>query len=142
MNRITHYILIDRRVVECEDLMQWAKWMDLSRRDESFRVKQDFVADAWVSTVFLGLDHDFHFESKGPPIVFETLVSMLGRDDMSYSEVMQRYCTFEQAERGHEAIVDSLRVLESDAVEITRGMLNIVRMGVTSTMQQWRKDHE
>lgn len=144
MNRLMHYVLIDHRVVECPDLMQWAKWFEMSRKDESFRVGETVIGELRISTVFLGLDH--RFLSDGPPIVFETMVFQETAEEREhcgevFDDCMQRYCTYEEAERGHEAIVDSLRALESDAVEITRGMLNIVRMGVTSTMQQWRKDH-
>lgn len=121
---IQHYVLIDRRVVECVDLLQWAKWMDLSRKDDSFRVAQDTIGDMWISTVFLGLDH--RFAGSGSPVVFETMVfSLKGLFDSD--ERMQRYCTFEEAERGHNEIVEILRQYESASQEITRETLARVR---------------
>lgn len=50
--------------------------------------------DVQVSTVFLGLDHGY---GEGPPILFETLV-FGGPLDQSGD----RYCTWEEAEAGHE----------------------------------------
>jgi hypothetical protein len=57
-----------------------------------------------VSTVFLC--HDHNFTNKGPPIVFETLV-FGGRLDDS----MNRYATWDEAERGHEEMNE--RVIKS-----------------------------
>lgn len=50
-----------------------------------------------VSTVFLGLDHRMFGE--GPPILFETLVFGGPNDGR-----MERYCTWEEAERGHKVM--------------------------------------
>ena len=46
-----------------------------------------------VSTVFLGLNHNF---DGGKPLLFETLADVGGNDD-----VVDRYETWKQAERGH-----------------------------------------
>lgn len=43
--------------------------------DENFETKvlqQEYVGEAFLSTIFLGLDHNFHEE--GPPILFETMI--------------------------------------------------------------------
>jgi hypothetical protein len=124
MNHLMHYILIDRRVVECADLMQWAKWFEMSRKDGSFRVAGTEVGDYWVSTVFLGLNHNWAL--SGPPVLFETIV-FSEKEDFGSDEQMARYCTYEEAERGHNRLVEMLRVLEADSIEITRSMLSIVR---------------
>ena len=57
-----------------------------------------------VSTVFLGIDHNFG--GKGKPILFETMV--FGKGDLVPDNWMARYCTWEQAEAGHKAIVYEL----------------------------------
>ena len=54
-----------------------------------------------VSTVWLGLDHQF---GDGPPLIFETMVFGLP-DEM---EIMERYSTEEQAIEGHWQVVQSL----------------------------------
>lgn len=50
-----------------------------------------------VSTVFLGLDHQY---GDGPPLIFETMVFGGTRD-----QDMERYSTWAEAEAGHAAMV-------------------------------------
>ena len=58
----------------CYDIYEWGRWMaDADLR----RVAQDLDEgdpgkEIRVSTVFLGLDHNF--SDKGPPVLWETLV--------------------------------------------------------------------
>ena len=67
---LDHWILDENgNIVGPVDLMTWAKWFEISRRI----VKQEWVGDCWVSTVFLGIDHNFR--RTGPPILWETMVS-------------------------------------------------------------------
>jgi hypothetical protein len=60
----------------------------------------------WVSTVHLGLDHSF---SPRPhkPVIFETMVFKDG--DMGGLDYMRRYCTKEEAARGHRQAVREVR---------------------------------
>jgi hypothetical protein len=64
------YILDGKIPVPCEDLLEWAQWIEKHQQDRV--VKQEYIGTMWVSTVFLGLDHD-HFR-KGPPLLFETMI--------------------------------------------------------------------
>lgn len=64
-------------------------------------VMQHEIGDSHVSTVFLGLDHNF--TGEGPPILFETLVQGGTLDGH-----MNRYASWGEAARGH---VDILRAL-------------------------------
>lgn len=63
------YILDGKIPVPEPDLLKWAHWME---EDGHRIVRQDDVGELWVSTCFLGLDHDWTF--KGPPMLFETMV--------------------------------------------------------------------
>lgn len=123
--QLMHYILVDRRVVECADLIQWAKWMELSRKDDSFRVGQTDIGEYWVSTVFLGLDHNY--SNTGPPVLFETMV-FSSKGEYNSDERMQRYCTYEEAERGHNRLVEILRLAEALSGELTSTTLNSIRL--------------
>lgn len=58
-------------------------------------MKQEYVAEFWVSTVFLGLDHSY---GKGPPILWETMVFGGSMRD----EYMERYTSEQEALEGHE----------------------------------------
>lgn len=50
------YILTeDHRVVPEPDLLTWARWFE----DADRHVGQDWVGPYRISTVFLGLDHDY-----------------------------------------------------------------------------------
>lgn len=55
---------------------------------------QDPVGDLLVSTVFLGIDHNFG--PPGPPVLFETMI--FGDDDEKYQE---RTTTYELAREQH-----------------------------------------
>lgn len=85
------YILKDKKVVECKDLMKWARWF---QNIDGRRVAQDMVGKVSVSTVFLGLDHSF---GEGKPLLFETMIFGGKHDDYQ-----TRYSTWEEAEKGHE----------------------------------------
>lgn len=67
-------------------------------------VAQTEVGLYWVSTVWLGLDHNFF---GGPPLIFETMV--FANDDgvkaLDHEFDMRRYATEAEAREGHEATV-------------------------------------
>lgn len=65
------------------------------------RVGHTQVGAMWVSTVFLGLDHN-HF-GEGPPILFETMV--FGDKTHLTEDISMRYCTWQEAEIGHAEVV-------------------------------------
>ena len=92
------YILDGKETIACDDLMTWGEWMQSGER----HVAKETVGESDVSTVFLGLDHDF--TGEGPPIVFETMVFGGALD-----QEQARYETWEQAEAGHAAMVELVK---------------------------------
>lgn len=89
------YILIGQTPVPEDDLLTWGRWLEENDRV----VFQEQVGATMVSTVFLGLDHNF--SDDGPPLLFET---MLFTD--SESEDYQRRCsTWLEAEAQHHEAV-------------------------------------
>lgn len=86
------YILDGKTPKPVYDLMEWSKWFSKNSRI----VKQTKLLEVKVSTVFLGMDHQF--EQGGQPILFETMI--FGGE---HDEFQERYSTWEQAEAGHEA---------------------------------------
>ena len=87
----------DPRAVPYEE---WARWMQQGF-DKTKRVAKTAVSEeVEVSTVFLGLDHNF---GDGPPVLFETMVF-----GGAHSEDLWRYCTWDEAVAGHERIVAAL----------------------------------
>jgi hypothetical protein len=89
MSRGHHFVLVGRLAVEV-DLMRWAEWFETADR----HVKLTEQGDVRVSTVFLGLDHNF--SDRGPPILFETM-AFVGDDSVG----QERYATWAEAEEGH-----------------------------------------
>lgn len=87
-----NYKLEGKKVVEVEDVLEWSKWFEKADR----HVAKDESHGVGVSTVFLGLDHNF---GSGPPLLFETMV-FGGKLDGE----MDRYHTWQEAEIGHEAM--------------------------------------
>jgi hypothetical protein len=85
------YKLEGRTPVPVDDLIEWAAWFERARED--CVVRQEERRGVRVSTVFLGLDHQF---GSGRPLLFETLVFGGRRDGK-----MNRYATWEDAEQGH-----------------------------------------
>jgi hypothetical protein len=80
-------------------------WMHLVGQAEYKRVASTVIpeSDVWVSTVWLGIDHGFHFlDERHAPLIFETMV-FGGKD-----EIMDRYSTEDEAREGHVRVVLSL----------------------------------
>lgn len=86
--------------VPCESVEEWGKFFEGAKRHVA-----DFQTENLrVSTVFLGLDHNF--SGTGLPVLFETMVFGGPRD-----QEQRRYCTWEEAQAGHDEIVKSLGAL-------------------------------
>lgn len=96
---LRHWILDDDHQPVGVGLLEWAKWFENGPRTVARTEIGDAVS---VSTVFLGLDHSFG--SNGPPILFESLVFGGPKDG-----AMERYSTWEEAEKGHAAMVERCR---------------------------------
>lgn len=91
-----HYILEGRKPVYVEDAMDWARWFESSER----RVAVHHVGAFQISTVFLGLDHQFF---AGPPLLFETMIFPSESQPFDYWQ--QRCSTWTEAEAQHETAV-------------------------------------
>lgn len=72
------------------DILTWGKWFETGDRI----VKQEMIGDVRVSTVFLGIDHNW---SEGPPILFETMI--FGGEHDQHQE---RSSTWKSAEAMHD----------------------------------------
>lgn len=94
-----------RNVVKAPD----GVYSSSDERRKNWRVGDDTVNQHRVSTVFLGLDHQY---GDGPPLVFETMIFPAG----SWSEVYcERYSTWAQAEAGHAKAIEHAKTLEVPA---------------------------
>lgn len=98
--RPRHYILdAERQPVPC-GAETWARWFTSASQDGS-RIVAKTRRETWVvSTVFLGLDHNW-FE-HGPAVLFETMI--FGGDNWD-EEYCERCSTWDMAELQHERAV-------------------------------------
>lgn len=78
--------------------MKWGMWYGTANR----HVAHTKIGGIWISTVFLGLDHNF--SSDGLPILFETMI-FRGGD----GEECTRCESWEQAEAQHREAVELVR---------------------------------
>jgi hypothetical protein len=106
MNSIGKYILDGHTPVPCDDLDTWAQFVEQGTRRVAF---DQVTPEVRVSTIFLALDHDFSFEDH-PPILFETMVF-----GGALNHFQERYCTWDEAELGHQAILAN--VIEVEELE-------------------------
>src|SRR6266704_348316 len=109
-----HYILKGRRVFKVS-AMEWARWFETAKRT----VKKTTLKNGLlVSTVFLGLDHNFN--DKGAPLIFESMVfdtkkkekikfpgfpNIKTRYTIGEELDCVRYSTYAQAEAGHRKLI-------------------------------------
>lgn len=93
------YILNPDGSVEATDLTTWARWFETGDRI----IAQDTVDESRVSTVFIGIDHNFG--ASGPPLLFETMVF-----DGPLDGEQDRYATKAEALAGHAVMLARVNV--------------------------------
>ena len=91
------YILVGHKAVPVDR----ETYLQTGEQDRT--VAKSNVGDYWVSTVFLGLDHQW--KDDGPPLLFETMVFGKG----PFNERLERCTTWEEAEVMHEKMCEEIR---------------------------------
>lgn len=93
--RMGHYTLDENDLpVLCGNRQQWSDWMQTA----NIHFGDTQIGEVRVSTVFLGINHDWL--RKGKPVLFETLVFGGELNDTRWS-----YTSAVDAEFGHAAMV-------------------------------------
>lgn len=95
------YAILDGTEVKpVKTVAEWATWLEGCHKDKFLR--QTFVGNYRVSTVFLGLNHAFN--PNDPPLWFETMV--FPADESQFHDFYcERYGEYEEALTGHARIV-------------------------------------
>jgi hypothetical protein len=88
------YILVGQTPVPEPDLLMWARWFEKNDRHVAVTRVLDIAV---VSTVFLGLDHNFFPWCGGEPLLFETMVFWNGEG----GEEQDRCSSWREAEQMH-----------------------------------------
>ena len=115
MTKQLYYVMDeDGTIRETEDVSAWSRSFESSTR---LLAQTNICApgnltkcEAFVSTVFLGINHAF---AGGPPILFETLIELEGES----GDVVDRYQTKKDALLNHEIYVAAVRKVLEDATE-------------------------
>jgi hypothetical protein len=72
-----------------------------TKEKENTIVKQDYIGDIFISTIFTGMDF---IGNEEDPILFETMIYG-GAQDL----YQRRYSTWEEAVEGHQLAIDIIR---------------------------------
>jgi len=80
----------DNKPIE-SNIIDYSEWEE--KNPELKAVKQDYIGDIFVSTVFLGLDHGY----DDIPILWETMIF-----NGEHDQYQERYASIEEAIKGHE----------------------------------------
>jgi hypothetical protein len=112
------YILDENgQPVVCDDLLEWASWYESSEKRRIAGTHLDGKDGVFISTVFLGLDHNFSPMSDPltyKPILWETMI-FGGKHD----QFQRRYTSRELAELGHaEACAMAQQGIDEDAAAL------------------------
>lgn len=88
-------------------MKEWAVWSSQDGGDVRRVAFTDIGNGVSISTVFLGLNHNF---GAGDPILFETMVfADLQLNDFHMKETTRRYATWAEAQLGHNEVVALVR---------------------------------
>lgn len=95
-----YYILNKKgHPIQIDSIHDWGNFMG---NPDKKTVVRDEIKGTIISTVFLGLDHNY--SNIGKPILFETMVF----GNKKYEDFQQRYCTRKEALEGHHNILNEL----------------------------------
>ena len=101
LNITGKYILKHRKPVECPNLKKWGRWLQTAHNK---RVRSTYIGNAWISTVFLGLDHNWI--EGGAPLLFET---MLFKKDDGDDQTCTRATSWREALKQHWQMVEKVK---------------------------------
>jgi hypothetical protein len=94
-------------------MTEWSGLVETNGEDYR-RVAFDKVGDVEVSTVWLGLNHNFH--DNGPPLIFETMTFTEDEDNQWFQQCW-RWGTETEARAGHEVVVAAVRnIIEEEPI--------------------------
>lgn len=110
-----YYILDDdKNIVGTNSVVVWAKFCEepekrvVAQHTATFTDDKGKEWDIYISTVFLGIDHNFG--EKGAPLLFETMAFPIEEHAPAYGKelFMERYTTFDEAFEAHYKLLEKL----------------------------------
>lgn len=80
------------------------EWMEQFVKVKQRIVRQTNYNEYFISTVWLGLDHQYSPDENASPLVFETMI--FHRSNRGVDIYCDRYTTYQEALDGHEKALD------------------------------------
>lgn len=100
-----HYIMDkEGNISTTKSLKKWAEFYKLNKIIKQTAILSKTQNSILISTVFLG--SDYRFFGEGEPILFETMIF-----GGKYDHEQQRYCTKNQAIKGHKEWIKKIKLL-------------------------------
>jgi hypothetical protein len=90
-----HYYILKNKTPVIVSMHEWARWFE---NTDNRRINSTTIGKVFISTVFMGIDHDF--SGHGPPLLFETMVFGGPLDGE-----ITRCAFYKQAQRQHTEMV-------------------------------------
>jgi len=102
------YYILDEfgNPVEESDIIKWGEWFSKNNHRRTIRKTRIGDDAILVSTVFLGINHNFIME--GEPLIFETMVFCKNELNPMHNYQL-RYSNSVSAVSGHKKIVDTIK---------------------------------
>ncbi len=91
----------NKNAIPCS-IDEWAECRNKMIKEKSKHVAQETINDKWISTIWIGIDHQWH--DKGQPQIFETMI--FEDNGKGYEIYCNRYSTWKEAEEGHQKSVE------------------------------------
>ena len=117
------YVLIGKDTFKVDNFEEWAE-EHYSKPNQVQSTTVEGLVPVLISTVFLGVDHNTFLRAltgkEHPPALFETMVFGGAHD-----EYQERYATYEEAEIGHERIVEMVTEIEEEIIKMSTETPNV-----------------
>ena len=104
------------------NLFKWAMWLEHShdsKGKDNRIIARDHIGEIFISTVFLGLDHNpdnlRRTGKRGKPVLWETMI-FGGQHD----QYMRRYASRDDAVVGHSEALEMVKDCDRDFKELER----------------------
>lgn len=90
----------NKNAIPCS-VEEWSLQLRKMKKNNTKHVAQEMIGDILISTVWLGIDHQW-INDAPHPLIFETMV--FERNDF-HEIYCDRYSTWQEAEEGHQKAV-------------------------------------
>jgi hypothetical protein len=95
-----YYFLNEDKTCSPCDYVNFIEWFNTQRYEDRMVNRTYLPNDVAISTIFIGINHNFSPLAAGDPILFETMV--FGGEHDTYT---RRYHTWQEAVEGHNETV-------------------------------------